>query len=364
SFSVRDDGAALEYQSNALLAQRRNAVRPGFWRMLVDIVRFNRNAAAALQPDARQGVENSAVDSAMTVGEFLRQGRYGAAFRRHYLLPMTAAIWSAPPRSIEDFPARFLLQFLANHGLLTVWRRPQWLTIPGGSRRYVAALAAGLADRVRLACPVRSVRRVASGVVVDAGDLPAERFDVAVLATHAPQSLQLLVDASLLEQRVLGAFRYQRNDAVLHTDPGFLPRRRRAWASWNCHVDADPCQPIAVTYDLNRLQRLGLPGPLCVTLNPPRAVAPNRLIRTLQFEHPLFDAHTADAQQQRDQLHKEGRVYFCGAYWGYGFHEDGVNSALAVARELGVDLDALSPPLLPCTVASTSDESLMCGASR
>lgn len=340
SFSVRADHAGLEYQSGDLFAQRRNLASPGFWRMLADILRFNRAARSVAAGPTANGADTLPLMA--TIRDFLWQANFGRQLWEHYLLPMTAAIWSSPPRQVENFPARFLLGFLANHGLLQLRDRPQWLTIPGGSRTYVAALAAPLGERVRLGCPVRRVERVDDGVVVDAANQPPQQFDAAILATHAPQSLAMLTDATLAERRTLGAFAYQSNDAVLHADATVLPRRRRAWASWNFLATDDPARPPAVTYDLNLLQQLRLPAPLCVTLNPPVPLRDDAVLAPLQFEHPLYSTASVAAQSQREELHRDGRVFFAGAYWGYGFHEDGVNSALAVCKHFGASLDDLA----------------------
>lgn len=381
SFSVRADHAGVEYQSNCLFANWGSAFRPQFLRMLWDVTRFNREARAYLDDVGRDVAAarsatasrltpdgDGASTSTLTLGEFIRRGRFGSRLLPDYLLPMMAAIWSAPPRDVEAFPAAFLFQFLGNHGLLQLSDRPQWLTIPGGSRRYVAALAGPLAGRIRLRRPVHTVQRTAEGVSVQAGRETAEHFDAVVLATHAPQSLAMLVDANAAEREVLGAFAYQSNSAFLHTDVRFMPRRRRAWASWNFLAVADPTSPAAVTYDLTRLQRLGLEAPLCVTLNPPTAVKPADIVQSLRFEHPLFSAATVAAQARRGELHRDGRVYFCGSYWGYGFHEDGVNSALAVAKCFALALDDLAHDVRhlssPCTVASMPAASPMYAASR
>ena len=349
SFSVRADGANLEYQGSSLgglFAQRRNLARPRFWRMLRDVIRFNREAGRLAQE----------LPESTTLGAFVRSRGYGEEFRRHYLLPMTAAIWSSPTACVEEFPAVFLLRFLQNHGLVQLSDRPQWFTIPGGSQRYVAALAGPLMDRVRLNCPIERVRRTRAGVLVKPCDGEEELFDAVVLAGHAPDSLAILEDATPLERRVLGAFAYQRNEAAVHTDRSLLPRRERAWASWNYLVSEDAERPPAVTYDLNRLQRLGAPGPICVTLNPPHPPAPEQTLAKLSFSHPLYSTAAWSAQTRREELHGDGRVYFCGAYWGHGFHEDGVASALAVCRRFNLGFvpkqEGNSPPSAATLAAS------------
>ncbi|MBX3424839.1 MAG: FAD-dependent oxidoreductase [Pirellulales bacterium] len=346
SFAVRSDGEDFEYQGSSLdglFAQRGNLLRPRFWRMLADILRFNRRAR---QADPTAGV---------TLLEFVDSCGVGDCFWRHYLLPMTAAIWSAPAEDVAAFPAAFLLRFFQNHGLLDLRNRPQWMTVPGGSRRYVEALARPLtaAGRVRVETPVERVVRAGNGVEITPQGGDPERFDGAVLATHAPQTLAMLADATPDERNALSAFPYHPNRAVLHTDASFLPRRRRAWASWNYLATGDPRRPVAVTYDLNRLQRLGAPGPICLTLNPPREVAPEHYLAEFSFAHPLYTHESLAAQARHDSLHADGRVVFAGAYWGSGFHEDGVTSALTACRRWGVFLDDFTS----CTVASTAERS-------
>lgn len=342
SFAVRSEEADFEYQGSSLaglFAQRANLLRTRFWRMLADIARFNRQALRDCRSDSPALLD----DTELSLRDYVRRGGFGDDFWRHYLLPMTAAIWSAPAEDVGAFPAAFLLRFFNNHGLLELRNRPQWKTIPGGSRRYVAAIAAGLRDSgsVRLSTPIGQVRRSGAGVIVEPRDEPPEWFDGAVLATHAPRTLAMLADATDEERRALSAFPYQPNRAVLHTDASFLPRRRAAWASWNYLVTGDPRRPVAVTYDLNRLQRLGAPGPICVTLNPPRDVAQSHHLAEFAYDHPLFSRHSIAAQGLHERLHDDGRVVFAGAYWGNGFHEDGVNSALVACRRFGVTMDDL-----------------------
>jgi len=359
SFSVRVDECDLEYQGsslNGLFAQRRNLARPSFLRMLRDVVRFNREASQSLAGDLMDAPD-------LTLGEFAWARGYGREFLDHYLLPMTAAIWSAPPQAVEQFPAAFLLRFFQNHGLIQLRDRPQWRTITGGSRRYVAALTESLRARhaIRLNCTVAAVRRLKSeGVIVYDAAGHAEMFDAVVLAAHAPQSLRMLTDPTPTERRILGAFATQQNVAVLHTDQSQLPRRRRAWASWNYRVGGDATRPATVTYDLNRLQSLGAPGPICLTLNPDAPIAAKSVITTFEFAHPLYSTSAIAAQRQWSELHEQDAIAFCGAYWGNGFHEDGVNSALAVCRRFGVGLD----DLVPCKVASTREASSTLAASR
>lgn len=346
SFSVACAASGLEYQGsslNGLFAQRSNLLSGRFYGMLADIVRFNRQALRWL----------NAPQDDQTVAEYLAHGGYGEAFRRHYLLPMTSAIWSTRPADMGAFPARFLLEFLRNHGLLQLRDRPQWLTLRGGSRTYVQAIAQGLEGRIRLNAAVHAVTRDDQGVELRWGDDARERFDAAVLALHADDALRTLTDADPLERRLLGAFPYQSNEAVLHTDESLLPRRRAAWASWNYHLatpdgDEAAAPSAAVTYDLTRLQRIPAPGRLLVTLNRSAAIEPSRVLGRFHYRHPAYTLESLSAQRQWDLLNGRRRTYYCGAYWRYGFHEDGAYSGVRVAQRLGVDEDL-------CTVASTEE---------
>jgi uncharacterized protein len=345
SFSVQCERTGLEYQGsslNGLFAQRANLLRPRFLGMLRDIVRFNRAGT--------QAAESGALDDGTTVGEFLDVCRVGEAFRQHYLVPMVAAIWSARPQSILDYPARFLVGFLRNHGLLQLRNRPQWRTIVGGARHYVHQLLGPLGDRVRLNCAVRAVHRFSDRVDVHLPGGEVQRFDRVVLAVHADQALAMLPDATPSEQEILSAFPYQTNEAILHTDTTVLPRRRRVWASWNYHLAAQDSATATVTYDLTRLQKLGVREPVLLTLNRGHAIAPQAVLQRWTFAHPAYQWDSIAAQRRFDEINDVRRTYFCGAYWGYGFHEDGVKSALAVARYFGKGLEA-------CTAASTKDAS-------
>ena len=327
SFSVRCDSSGLEYQGsslNGLFAQRRNLFQPAFLRLLADILRFNRLATAAVQEQR--------LDPSQTVADFLRQSSLGEPFIHHYLVPMSAAIWSAEPGRILEFPARFLLEFCHNHGLLQRRNRPQWKTIIGGSRCYVRALVAPLHDRIRTSCPIVGVTRTPDHVVVTDHREVAHIFDHVVFATHADQALRMLRDSTPTEQEILSAFPYQTNNAVLHNDPALLPQRRRAWASWNYMVPCEPKRPAAVTYDLRRLQGHASSDPILLTLNPPQEIDPARVWRRFQYAHPCFSRASLAAQARHHEINGRLRTYFCGAYWGYGFHEDGVQSALTVAR--------------------------------
>jgi predicted NAD/FAD-binding protein len=330
SFSASLAGGAFEYAGNAvgLLAAPGNLLRRRFWRMLADLPRFNRLARDFI---AGPG------DDSLTIADFARASGLSDAFMRSYLLPMAAAIWSARLDDIGGYPAASLLGFFANHGLLRLSGRPQWLTIAGGSREYVERLAGKLAGSLLLGRPVRAVERQPDGVVVHDAAGQSLRYDQAVFATHAPQTLRLLGGtATAAERRILGAFRYQRNLAVLHKDPRLMPRRRRAWASWN-YLEAGPDgsrNPVAVTYWMNRLQGLDCRAQLFVSLNPQIEPEPARVIAAFDYEHPQFDRGALAAQRLLPTLQGLRRSWFCGGYCGHGFHEDALTSGLEVAARL------------------------------
>ncbi len=344
SFSVSCRRTGMEYQGssfNGLFAQRSNLIKPRFYRMLADVLRFNRVSVHALAAGE--------LECGISVGDFLNEHRMGKAFRSHYLVPMVAAIWSADPDSVFGFPAKFLIGFMRNHGLLQLRDRPQWKTIVGGSRTYVDRLVAPFRDRIRLNCPVESVTRHPDHVTLKPSGGEEERFDQVVFASHADQTLEMLADPTPVETETLGAFPYRTNEAVLHTDVSLLPKRQRAWASWNYHLSERDDHPATLTYDLSRLQRLGTPEPVLLTLNHTDAINPKSVIHTLQYAHPAYSGASIDAQQRFDAINGTCRTYFCGAYWGYGFHEDGVNSALAVANYFDQTLES-------CTAVFTKDE--------
>jgi predicted NAD/FAD-binding protein len=330
SFSVRDDASGLEYNGTSLdtlFAQRSNLLRPKFWRMVREILRFYREAPAVLE-EAERGA---------TLGEFLERGRYSSFFVDKHIVPMAAAIWSAEPRGIHDFPLRFLVQFFQNHGFLQVEGRPQWLVVKGGSREYVKKITAPFAERIRVNTPVVRVERGLFGPTVttrDAHGTHTERFDRVVLACHSDQALAMLADASPLEREIVGAFGYQRNDALLHTDTALMPQRPKAWASWNYHLTQPATALSTVTYWMNELQSLPGDTPYFVTLNRNAAVDPAKVLRRFVYHHPIFTTGAVRAQARHGEIDGAGGVHFAGAYWGYGFHEDGVNSALAVVERI------------------------------
>lgn len=332
SFSVKDETRDFEYNGNSLntlFAQRSHLFSPTFHRMVLDILRFFRQSPQLLDSPEE-----------MTVGEYLGRHGYGSEFRHGFLVPMGAAIWSAKERILEEMPVRFFVRFFRNHGLLTVAERPQWRVITGGSSRYVDKLVAPFRDRIHLQSPVRSIRRDNSGVTLKVGDGEA-RFDRVVIATHSDQALRLLGDATLAERSILGAIPYQRNEVVLHTDTRLLPRRKLAWAAWNYHLLGDMDRPAAVTYYMNLLQSIPPQSPFCVTLNLTERIDPARIIDTFHYDHPVYTHASVAAQQRVAEISGEHRTHYCGAYWGNGFHEDGVVSGERVAAEIGRSTSSL-----------------------
>ena len=332
SFSVQDAATGLEYNATSLdtlFCQRRNLASPRFWGMLRDLARFYRAAPALLdQPGPGP-----------SLGEYLDANGYGAAFRDQHLVPMASALWSSPAAGILEFPAQYLVRFMANHHMLQLAGRPPWRVVVGGSRSYVDAMAARWDVRVRLATPVRGVARDAHGVSVrcDAG---SERFDQVVLACHSDQALALLEDAAPAEREVLGAIGYQPNDTVLHTDATLLPRRRKAWAAWNAYLPADPARACTVSYCMNQLQGLAVETPLVVTLNRSEAIDPAKVLVRRAYHHPVYTHAAVAAQARKPEIQGVRRTWYAGAYWGWGFHEDGIRSGVEVARALGAGWDA------------------------
>ncbi len=343
SFSVRVDNQNLEWSGTdlpGLFAQPRNALRPAFWRMLADLMRFNRDATllATRTPAPDHDAAEPAPGQDITLGEYLVRERYSTPFRDWYLIPMAAAIWSSPRTSVENFPLLSFVRFCHNHGLLQIANRPQWRTVSGGSRTYVARIAAGLPD-VRIGTPVLAVRRdvgAAAGAVAVTTARGTETVDGVVLACHSDQALALLADPGAEEQRLLGAVAYQANDVWLHTDARLLPRARRAWSAWNYLSAADPAglRPVAVSYLINKLQPLPFSTPVIVSLNPPFEPQPSRVLRRMVAWHPLLDAAAVAAQSGFAQLQGQRNTWYAGAWLGYGFHEDGLRSAHAVAEHV------------------------------
>jgi len=342
TFALRNERSGLEYNAGnrgGMFLQKRRALSIRHWRMILDILRFYRQAPRLLE----------AAGDGPSLGEYLDAGRYSAGFRDDHIVPMASALWSSPSGQILRFPAKYLAAFMANHHMLQVDRRPQWQVVKGGSRSYVGAMARDWTAQHRLRTPVRGIRRHARGVDV-ATDSGSEEFEQVVLACHSDQALALLTDPSERESAILGAMGYQRNETVLHTDASQLPRDRRAWAAWNAIVPAQPDAQCTVSYCMNLLQSLDSPEPLVVTLNRSAAIDPNKILRRLVYHHPIYTRASVAAQARRAEINGVDRTWFCGAYWGWGFHEDGMRSGVEVAAALGV---AWQPGAAPARQAAS-----------
>ncbi len=321
SFSVRCEKSGLEYNGtsiNSLFAQRRNLLRPSFLRMVADILRFGKTARDLLAPGALD----------ISLGSYLQEQGYSRYFIEHYIVPMGAAVWSSRPADLLEFPARFLVEFFANHGFLSVDHRPVWRVVRGGSRQYVKRLTAPYASQIRLNTPVDSLVRQPHKVVLRLKDGTVEHFDQVFIACHSDQALAMLGDPSVPEQEILGAITYQENEALLHTDVRLMPRRPLAWAAWNYHIPTLPAERVAVTYNMNILQTLQAPEQFLLTLNRSDAIDARKVLGSYVYHHPVYTAAAVTAQRRRNEINGTRRTYYCGAYWGYGFHEDGVKSAI------------------------------------
>ena len=319
SFSVRSDRSGLEYNGSTvsqLFVQKRNLLRLGHYRMIRDILRFNREAHEAIAKEA----------GGVSLGEYIELGKYSVHFVQHYLIPMGSALWSMPPQCVLEMPAEFFVNFFRNHGMLSVNDRPEWRVVCGGSKRYVEALIRPFRDRIRTSSPVISVRRNADQVLVN-----GESFDQVVLACHSNQALDVLEDATYAEHEVLGSLTYQMNKVVVHTDESVLPHRKAAWGSWNYYVAEQEESPAVVTYNMNLLQTLRAPKTFCVTLNPAQDIDPKAVLYETSYSHPLYTREAISAQKRHEEISGRNRTHYCGAYWGYGFHEDGIFSANRVA---------------------------------
>ena len=329
SFSVNDPVSGVEYNGhslNSLFAQRRNLLSPKFWGMVRDILRFNR--------EALNDLNQQRIASDMTLGDYLKANGYSERFIQHYIVPMGAAIWSMSLNDMLGFPLQFFVRFFKNHGLLSVSDRPQWCVVEGGSSSYVAPLTESFKQHIRLNCAVTRVERDADGVTVHSA-AGSERFDKVIFACHSDQALALLAEPTRIEKEILGALPYADNDVVLHTDTRLLPQRPLAWASWNYRLGGPVDQPAAVTYDMNILQGIQSDTTFCVSLNQTAAIDPSKILARYTYAHPQYSLAGMAAQARWEELLGANHSYFCGAYWANGFHEDGVVSALRVAREFG-----------------------------
>lgn len=338
-FSVSCPQTGLEYAGNnlnTLFAQRKRLFDLSFWRMLKDIMRFNKQA--------QQDYANGSIVSDMTLGEYLKQNNYSDGFAHYYLVPMGAAIWSASFAAMKQFPVAFFVKFFFNHGLLDVVNRPQWRVVSGGSKAYIAPLTESFKEKIVLGAQIKRVKRLVNGVNIEFSDERVEHFDQVVFATHSDQALALLDDVSDVEQAILGDIPYQSNSVVLHFDEKMLPKNKRTWSSWNyllkesINTEGDSEQLPVLTYNMNILQGIQSDKTFCVTLNAEQDIAKEKIIGKYHYAHPQFSRKAIQAQQRWDEINGVNNTWFCGAYWANGFHEDGVVSAMRVAERFGVFL--------------------------
>lgn len=333
SFSVQNKLTGLEYNGhdlNTLFSQRRNIVNPKFWKLIFEIVRFNKLSKQYYHQQDFSGNE--------TLGEFLDRNGFSDHFSQHYILPMTAAIWSTSLTQARAFPLAFFVQFFFHHGLLNITDRPQWYVIPGGSRNYIEKLTPRFADNIHLNADISQVVRTEQGVVLRFNDGSEQVFDDVVLACHSDQALALLAEPSDKEQEILQQMPYSDNEVVLHLDEAMLPSKRLSWASWNYQLTGDTEKPAAVTYDMNILMGLDAPHTFCVTLNQTEQINQDKILAKFNYHHPVISPDSYQAQQRRSEICGHTGIHFAGAYWYQGFHEDGVRSALDVAARFGVSL--------------------------
>lgn len=333
SFSVMNPSQNLEYNGNtlnSLFAQRSNLLRPSFWRLILDILRFNKLCKALH--------ENDEIDPALTLGDFLNEHQFKAAFCQNYILPMGAAIWSSSLTEMTQFQLKFFVRFFYHHGLLDIQNRPQWYVIPGGSKQYINPLIKSFEQNIKLNSTIESVTRDQDGVTITFSNKDAQQFDEVIFACHSDEALSLLGDASESEQNILSDIPYRNNQVVLHTDVQMLPKRRLAWASWNYHLDSNLDRPACITYNMNILQGLKSDTTFCVTLNNSDQINPESIIQTFHYSHPVFNQQSLRAQQRRSEICGKQHTHFVGAYWHNGFHEDGVRSAIEVAERFGIEL--------------------------
>ena len=331
-FSVKAPLKNLEYSGgslNTVFAQRRNLFNLSFLIMLKDIFRFNRLAVREL----------SGIKETTTISSFLKTHGFSSHFKENYIIPMGAAIWSTTAQKTTEMPAVFYIRFFKNHGLLQIFNRPQWFVIKGGSKSYVQKIIAGFKEKILLSSPIKKVERGPSSVKIynDADSAPM-LFDKVIFATHSDQALKLLNDPSEDEKSILGALPYQKNTAVVHTDASLMPKIKATWSSWNYLLSGDPGRPVTLTYNMNILQSLDAKPDFLVTLNSSGEIDPSKIIKKIEYHHPLFTVDGVNAQKKKNQISGQNNTFYCGAYWGNGFHEDGVNSALDVCKSFGVSL--------------------------
>ena len=328
-FSVKSPSKNLEYAGhslNGLFAQRSNLLRPSFLRMLLSMGRFNK--------EARQDLPR--LDKNTSLGDYLSSNNYSSEFVHNFILPIGAAIWSTPSANMLNIPAIFFIRFFENHGLLQIIDRPKWWVIKGGSNQYVKKITQDFRNKIRISTPVNVIDRKENSVFIRFGlDNQEEKFDAVVIATHSNQAIKLLKKPTEKEKEILSLLPYQPNDAVLHYDDSILPTRKTAWSSWNYLLDKNPKDPVALTYNMNILQSLNASKTFCVTLNSTELINKNKIIKNLNYEHPLFTIEGVNAQKRKREISGQNNTYYCGAYWHNGFHEDGVVSALDICSQFG-----------------------------
>lgn len=334
SFSVRDENTGLEYNGtslNSLFAQRSNILKPTFWLMIKDILRFNKQTV--------EMVENDTISDTQSLGDFVKEHGYSDRFVNHYIVPMGAAIWSASVDVMMEFPLKFFLKFFNNHGMLSVDNRPQWRVISNGSQSYIEPLIEPFKNNIHLNTPIAEVTRSSDNVIIKTVAGEIHEFDQVVFSCHSDQALSMLTDATPQENDILGAIPYQMNEVVLHTDRRLMPKRKLAWAAWNYHIPQRLSEYAMVTYHMNALQNFDdAPDDFMVTLNRTAEIAPGKIIDKYDYAHPVFTMDGIAAQQRHNEINNKNRSHYCGAYWFNGFHEDGVNSALRVAKSFGIHL--------------------------
>jgi predicted NAD/FAD-binding protein len=330
SFSVHCEKTGFEYSPTSLstlFAQRRNILLPWFWNMIREVFAFK-----------KQLIRMAELSENVTLDDYLKDKCYSKKFTDYFIIPMGAAIWSADPEGFKDFPACMFARFFLNHGFLNVYDQPQWLVIQGGSREYVRVLTESFRDRIHTNCRVSKVMRLSDHVEIKNSGGNSERFDHVIVATHSDQALKMLADPTEAEKEVLGSIPYQKNEVVLHTDISMLPDRRQIWSSWNYLIPSEERAKVAVTYDMNILQSLEAECEFCVTLNQKQKIDASKIVKILEYSHPAYQARAVIAQHRYREISGINRTYYCGAYWGNGFHEDGVNSALAACEFFGKSL--------------------------
>ena len=333
SFSVVNEKTGLEYNGsgfNKLFCHRQNLLNPGFWKMLRDIFKFN---------DKAPGLLLNGLDDKMTVNDFVKKNAYSNQFINEYLIPLGASLWSAPAGEFLQYPIRFVIEFLNNHRMLQVANRPAWKTVKGGSNTYVKKILDSFHGQLRLNTPVKHVTRSKNKIDITLASGQSETFDEVILASHADQCLQMVQNPGGIERGLLGMFPYQYNEAILHYDTEILPSNNNAWASWNYRIPSQEADHVTVTYNMNMLQGLDASRTYCVSLNQSSGIANSKIIKRIQYHHPVFQPGRADAQASHHRLIRHQRISYCGAYWGYGFHEDGIKSALAVCSAYGKELN-------------------------